>query len=139
VVPDEQGRVRYHYVLVDFLCRRVAGNPAAADDAQEAQWFLQEELAGLELAAETEEVIRKGFERSRARGSGLALAGLAWIRTALLGLRKEAHPTRPSAVSGLRANLNQAAWLSGRAPESASIPKRCCRRLVPTGCSGSWP
>ena|SRR5882762_3134896 len=68
VVPDEQGRVRYHYVLVDFLCRRVAGNPAAADDAQEAQWFLQEELAGLELAAETEEVIRKGFEK--VAGSG---------------------------------------------------------------------
>ena len=25
VIPDEQGRMRYHYVLIDFLCRRVAG------------------------------------------------------------------------------------------------------------------
>src|SRR5271169_4138219 len=25
VLLDEQGRVRYHYVLIDFLCRRVAG------------------------------------------------------------------------------------------------------------------
>jgi len=68
VVPDEHGRMRYHYVLIDFLCRRVTGNLAAADDAQGAQWFLQEELAGLELAAETEEVIRKGFEK--VAGSG---------------------------------------------------------------------
>ncbi len=31
------------------------------------------------------------------------------------------------------------AWSSGRARESASTPKRCCRRLVPTCRSGSWP
>jgi len=68
VVPDEHGRMRYHYVLIDFLCRRVTGNLAAADDAQGAQWFLREELAGLELAEETEGVIRKGFEK--VAGSG---------------------------------------------------------------------
>ena len=61
VVPDEQGRTKYHYVLIDFLCRRVAGELAAGDDAEEVRWFRDDELAGLELARETEEVIRKGF------------------------------------------------------------------------------
>jgi 8-oxo-dGTP diphosphatase len=63
VVPDEQGRMRYHYVLIDFLCRRVAGDLIAADDAEEAVWFRREELTGLELARETEEVILKGFDK----------------------------------------------------------------------------
>ena len=63
VIPDEQGRMRYHYVLIDFLCRRVAGQLAAGDDAREVRWFRREELAGLELARETEEVILKGFEK----------------------------------------------------------------------------
>jgi mutator protein MutT len=64
VVPDEQGRMRYHYVLIDFLCQRVAGQLAAGDDAEEARWFSREEVSALELARETEEVILKGFETS---------------------------------------------------------------------------
>jgi ADP-ribose pyrophosphatase YjhB (NUDIX family) len=63
VIPDEQGRMRYHYVLIDFLCRRVAGHLQAGDDAREVRWFRREELAGLGLARETEEVILKGFQK----------------------------------------------------------------------------
>jgi 8-oxo-dGTP diphosphatase len=63
VLPDEQGRMKYHYVLIDFLCRRVAGELEAGDDASEVGWFRREELAPLELARETEEVILKGFEK----------------------------------------------------------------------------
>jgi mutator protein MutT len=66
VLPDDQGRMRYHYVLIDFLCRRVTGELSAADDAEQARWFQRHELAGLELARETEEVIRKGFAKARA-------------------------------------------------------------------------
>jgi ADP-ribose pyrophosphatase YjhB (NUDIX family) len=68
VIPDEQGRMRYHYVLIDFLCRRVAGELEAGDDALEVRWFRREQLAGLELARETEEVILRGFEKCAASG-----------------------------------------------------------------------
>jgi 8-oxo-dGTP diphosphatase len=64
VVPDDEGRMKYHYVLIDFLCRRVVGELAAGDDAEEARWFRREELRGLELARETEGVILKGFEKA---------------------------------------------------------------------------
>jgi ADP-ribose pyrophosphatase YjhB (NUDIX family) len=64
VVLGEKERVRYHYVLIDFLCRKLTGELAAADDATEARWFGRGELADLKLAAETEEVIRKGFEKA---------------------------------------------------------------------------
>jgi 8-oxo-dGTP diphosphatase len=68
VIADDQGKMRYHYVLIDFLCQRVAGELAAGDDADEVRWFRREELRGLELARETEEVIRKGFEKFAAAG-----------------------------------------------------------------------
>jgi ADP-ribose pyrophosphatase YjhB (NUDIX family) len=62
VLRDAEQRVRYHYVLVDFLCRRVGGELAAADDAVEVGWFRREELPGLGLREDTLEVIMKGFE-----------------------------------------------------------------------------
>ena len=66
VLPDEQGRMKYHYVLIDFLCRPVGGELVAGDDAEEVRWFRREELAPLQLARETEEVILKGFEKAAA-------------------------------------------------------------------------
>jgi 8-oxo-dGTP diphosphatase len=63
VLRNSEKRVQYHYVLIDFLCRRVAGDLAAASDAAEVRWFTQEELPAMKLAADTLEVIRKGFAK----------------------------------------------------------------------------
>ena len=63
VLRDTGQRVQYHYVLIDFLCRHVGGELAAADDAAEVRWFTHEELPALKLADDTLDVIRKGFER----------------------------------------------------------------------------
>jgi 8-oxo-dGTP diphosphatase len=62
VIRDDQGRVQYHYVLIDFLCRRTAGEARAAGDADDARWFTLEEAAELPLANDTAEVIRRGFK-----------------------------------------------------------------------------
>jgi 8-oxo-dGTP diphosphatase len=61
VLRNPEHRVQYHYVLIDFLCRRVAGDLAAASDAAEVRWFRREELPGLRLAEDTLDVIGKGF------------------------------------------------------------------------------
>ena len=61
ILRDVAQRVQYHYVLIDFLCRRVAGDLAAASDAAEVRWFSREELPELKLAEDTADVIRKGF------------------------------------------------------------------------------
>jgi 8-oxo-dGTP diphosphatase len=63
--PDQL--VQYHYVLIDFLCRRVAGELGAASDAAEVRWFTREELPALNLAEDTQDVIRKGFAKISAR------------------------------------------------------------------------
>jgi 8-oxo-dGTP diphosphatase len=63
ILRNPEQRVQYHYVLVDFLCRRVGGEIEAADDAAEVRWFTRAELPALNLAAETEDVIQKGFQK----------------------------------------------------------------------------
>jgi len=67
VLRDAEKRVQYHYVLIDFLCRRVSGDLAAASDAAEVRWFGWEELPGLKLAEDTVDVIRKGFAKLNAK------------------------------------------------------------------------
>src|SRR5579863_97211 len=64
VLRDSAGRVQYHYVLVDFLCRRAGGELQAADDAAEVRWFSRQQLPELSLAEDTLEVIEKGFARA---------------------------------------------------------------------------
>jgi ADP-ribose pyrophosphatase YjhB (NUDIX family) len=64
VLRNLEQRVQYHYVLIDFLCRRVAGELQAADDATEVRWFARGELPSLNLAEDTQDVIRRGFSKS---------------------------------------------------------------------------
>ena len=64
VLRDESGRTMYHYVLVDFLCRRTAGEAVAGGDAADVGWFTREEFERLALAKETAEVVRLGFEKA---------------------------------------------------------------------------
>ncbi len=63
VIRSDDGRVRYHYVLIDFLCRQVAGELKAASDAAEVGWFSREELPALKLALDANDVVRKGLDR----------------------------------------------------------------------------
>ncbi len=64
VLRNLEQRVQYHYVLIDFLCRRVAGDLVAASDAAEVRWFTRGELPALKLAEDTLDVIGKGFDHS---------------------------------------------------------------------------
>ena len=63
VLRNPEQRVQYHYVLIDFLCRRIGGELQAASDAAEVRWFTREDLPALKLAEDTQDVIRKGFEK----------------------------------------------------------------------------
>lgn len=61
IIPSDDGRVRYHYVLIDFLCRPVGGELKAGSDAAEVGWFTREELPALKLAYDTNDVVLKGL------------------------------------------------------------------------------
>lgn len=54
---DAQGRIQYHYTLVDYAAFWRSGEPRAGGDAADAQWFAPAALEGLELWQETRRVI----------------------------------------------------------------------------------
>jgi 8-oxo-dGTP diphosphatase len=64
VIRGDDGRVRYHYVLIDFLCRAIAGELKAGSDAADVRWFAREELPALNLTHDANDVVAKGLARS---------------------------------------------------------------------------
>jgi len=66
LLHDEQGRVKYHYVLIDFLCRRLSGELCAAGDAAECRWFTAAETDRLALLPDTAEVIHLALGKAPA-------------------------------------------------------------------------
>jgi len=64
---DPDGRVRYHFVLIDYLCRPTGGTLCCATDAADATWATVDDLAAFSLAAATLEMIHKGVDRERGR------------------------------------------------------------------------
>jgi 8-oxo-dGTP diphosphatase len=64
LLPDGGGRTLYHYVLIDFLCRRLSGETLASGDADDVRWFTREEAENLPLPEDTKQVIRLGFEKA---------------------------------------------------------------------------
>jgi 8-oxo-dGTP diphosphatase len=64
VVPDSNGTIIYHYVLIDFLCERVSGELHAGADAADAQWFTPDDVAKLPLAEDTAGVIRAALAKA---------------------------------------------------------------------------
>jgi ADP-ribose pyrophosphatase YjhB (NUDIX family) len=65
VIQGDAGRVRYHYVLIDFLCRAIGGDLKAGSDAAEVRWFTRNELPALGLAYDANDVVLKGLARHR--------------------------------------------------------------------------
>jgi mutator protein MutT len=64
IYPDPEGRTRYHYVLIDFLCRPVGGELCAGSDAAQVRWVRREELGQFTIAPTALQVLRKAFDRS---------------------------------------------------------------------------
>ena len=61
---DPDGRVRYHFVIVDFVCEAPKGDPVAGSDAEAVVWAAAGELEGYGVNAHAAAVIRKGLEYS---------------------------------------------------------------------------
>ena len=65
LIRGDEGRVRYHYVLIDFLCRPVGGDLNAGSDAADVRWFTRDELPALNLAFDANDVVLKGLAQRR--------------------------------------------------------------------------
>src|SRR5215469_18801492 len=61
IFSDADGRTQYHFVLIDFLCRPIAGEAKAGSDVSDVRWVTENELAGLKLRDSIVNVVRKGL------------------------------------------------------------------------------
>jgi ADP-ribose pyrophosphatase YjhB (NUDIX family) len=64
-------RVRYHYVIADYLCRVTGGELRAASDADAVRWVERAQWnshSALKLDPITVRVIEKGWQRAQALG-----------------------------------------------------------------------
>lgn len=65
ILRDEDGRVKYHFVLVDYLCLPVGGRLEAGDDVSEAEWVRLDGLEPYELTQKATEVLRRAERMPR--------------------------------------------------------------------------
>lgn len=60
-------RPRYHYVILDYLCERVSGEPAISEEISDLVFVREEELANYALTTAATRVLHKAFAMARAR------------------------------------------------------------------------
>ena len=59
IVRDELGKIRYHFVIVDYEARVVGGSLQASSDALEARWVKRAELVDYELTDSFKDMLRR--------------------------------------------------------------------------------
>ena len=69
IMLDEERRVRYHFVLVDYLCRPVGGVLQAGSDADDAVLVAPASLGAYDLTEKATAVIARALELDRAAAS----------------------------------------------------------------------
>ena len=62
---DGDGRVRYHFVIVDFLCTAPSGEAIAGTDAEAVAWVRADELHAFGIDPHASAVLRKGLALAR--------------------------------------------------------------------------
>ena len=64
---DDAGRIRYHFVIVDFVCWSDSGTATPGSDAEEIAWVTEDEIESYKINPHAAEVIRRGLNFPRPR------------------------------------------------------------------------
>ncbi|MEQ8213213.1 MAG: NUDIX hydrolase [Smithellaceae bacterium] len=63
---DDAGKVKYHFVVVDYIGEYVSGEPKGGDDAEDAGWFKPEDLYKMTVAKNSLAALREiGFLKDK--------------------------------------------------------------------------
>ena len=63
---DADGRIRYHFVIVDFVCWSPGGDAVAGSDAEAVAWVAADEIDRYGVNAHAKSVIIKGLSYDQA-------------------------------------------------------------------------
>jgi len=59
IIRDEEGRIKYHYVIIDLLARYVDGEIRAQSDAEECRWVTPQELMELDITPMLRDMLKR--------------------------------------------------------------------------------
>ena len=59
IIPDVEGKIKYHYTLVDYMGQWQSGESRPGDDAKEVRWVRLNELSSYSLLEKTMKIIQK--------------------------------------------------------------------------------
>ena len=65
VIRDDDGRVRYHFVLVDYIMVPTAGEITLNEESDAYEWFAPEAIEGLNASRNTLMIARKYAQKMR--------------------------------------------------------------------------
>ena len=68
VVRDENGRVKYHYVLIDFLAKPVGGRLKPSRETLDVRWVSVKEVEEYPLTKTARKLIGKALEKGLIKG-----------------------------------------------------------------------
>jgi mutator protein MutT len=60
---DKDGRIKYHFVIIDFLVKLKGGTPKAASDAEEVRWVALDEVEEYDLTIAFREFLTRNKEK----------------------------------------------------------------------------
>lgn len=70
VPAQDRKKPRYHYVIADYLCELVGGEPRAGSDVTDLAFSGEDELGKFHLTEKATSVLKKAFAMSRERAAG---------------------------------------------------------------------
>jgi len=66
--PDKpDGRPRYHFVIMDYLCERISGEARAGGDVTDVAWVAESDLGAYNLTPTATRILNKAFAMTAAR------------------------------------------------------------------------
>jgi ADP-ribose pyrophosphatase YjhB (NUDIX family) len=67
IAEHAEKKPRFHYVIVDYLCERISGEPRAGSDVTNVALALEEDLGKYQLTETATRILKKAFAMDRAR------------------------------------------------------------------------
>ncbi len=71
--PQNPRGPKFHFVIVDYLCERISGEPRAASDVSHVAYATEEELGQYQLTSTATRVLKKAFAMQRTRLANSAI------------------------------------------------------------------
>jgi len=63
MIPDADGRMQYHYVILDYRARWLRGDPSPSEELEDARWVEIADLSQYRMTRGTADLIRRLLAR----------------------------------------------------------------------------